>query len=217
MSKRILPGSGFEIVSSEEYGYGFKIDNMNIFSIDSKKLEKPYISMNTMDSSSYYSGVSVHYNHKNFYSGFFGETGKNKIKTSIDTNLDDYAKSLEKYMSEKQKKMLNAFPINLERSDETYFCAGSYVQFPLIFNVKLNLVYSFIHLNRDKDFDYEPDNHALNISLIYPLSEKISLNLGGQYLYRQLNGVVPFLYNKYTQTTFDHKYGYLNAGITYCF
>lgn len=217
MAKRIFPGQKIEVVFSEENGYGFKKDKTAVFSKDAKNLDKPYISIKDMDSSSFYSGASIHYNYNKIYSGFFGEIGKTKVNAAIDTNLDDYSKSLEKYMTENQKKALNSFPINLDRDDETYFSAGTYLQFPLIFDLKLNLVYTFIRFNRDSDLDYEPDNHALNVSLIYPLTEKISLNFGGQYLYRQLNGVVPFLYNKYTQTTFDHKYGYLHAGLTYSF
>jgi len=73
--------------------------------------------------------------------------------------------------------------------------------------------YYWTRLYRDKGLGYVRYNHTINLDIVKPLNKKWFIYMGGQILYRQFNGKINYLYNKYSQTTFDHKYGFARVGI----
>jgi len=60
-------------------------------------------------------------------------------------------------------------------------------------------------------------NHVLNLNLVYALSKKTALYIGGKIMANQFNGEIPYLYINATKTSFDHKYGYAQTGIMFRF
>jgi hypothetical protein len=60
-------------------------------------------------------------------------------------------------------------------------------------------------------------NNIVDIEFDYALNEKWSLYLSGTAMSNQFNGVIPYLYDEYTKTTFDHKYGWAEVGLIYSF
>jgi hypothetical protein len=60
-------------------------------------------------------------------------------------------------------------------------------------------------------------NHIVDIEFDYALNEKWSLYLSGTAMSNQFNGVIPYLYDQYTNSTFDHKYGWAEVGLIYSF
>jgi len=103
---------------------------------------------------------------------------------------------------------------NLERS-ETSIDVG----FNIVYKAPIVVEFSYLYrkIFRDKDLDYIDYNHIINLNLIKPINQKWFIYLGGKAMYRQFNGEIPYLYNKYSQTTFDHKYGWANIGVGYSF
>jgi len=75
--------------------------------------------------------------------------------------------------------------------------------------------YYYTKFFRSEGLDYIDYNHVFNVDVIKPFNKKWFVFAGGKVMYRQFNGEIPYLYNTYTQTTFDHKYGYAKAGIGY--
>lgn len=76
-----------------------------------------------------------------------------------------------------------------------------------------DLNWYYERLFREEDLNYVEYNQVLNGDLLIPLYRAATLRLGGSWYRRQFNGVVPFAYNQFTQTTFDHDYGTLRLGV----
>ena len=77
--------------------------------------------------------------------------------------------------------------------------------------------YYYRRFFRDSNLGYVNYNHIINLDFTKEINDNIALFIGGKLMYRQFNGEIPYLYNKYSQTTFDHKYGFARAGIIYNF
>jgi hypothetical protein len=143
----------------------------------------------------------------NFFPNVFIEYGKTDIYGKIDTNLKFF-------VPEGFQDILPKLPVNLDR-DEQYFKIGvnTFIRTP--FNTLTYLEYFYITIDRDNGLGFEHFNHVFKAEINYFASRHFVFFLGGVYLHRQFNGIIPFLYNKYSQTTFDHKYGWAEAGVIF--
>ncbi len=143
----------------------------------------------------------------NFYPNVFIEYGKTDVYGKLDTNL-------KYYVPEGFEDILPPLPVNLDR-DEKYFKIGvnTFIRTP--FNTLTYLEYFYITLDRDDGLGFEHFNHVFRAEINYFAGRHFVFFIGGIYLHRQFNGIIPFLYNKYTQTTFDHKYGWAETGIIF--
>ncbi len=81
----------------------------------------------------------------------------------------------------------------------------------------LELGYKFDIFDRDENLDYINNNHTVDLTVGYSMSKSLSIFISGKAMSNQLNGQIPYLYNEYTQTTYDHKYGYVTTGLQYNF
>jgi hypothetical protein len=144
-----------------------------------------------------------------FFPNLFIEYGHTEISSNVDTTLTEY-------IPEDFHDDLPRFPIELSRS-ENYIKSGMGLSIKLPFKTLFQLEYDYLKLYRDDNLGYMDDNNIIKADISYFVSPALVLHLGGIYFERQLNGEVPFLYNKYTQTTFDHPYGYANIGLIYYF
>jgi len=77
--------------------------------------------------------------------------------------------------------------------------------------------YEFDKFYRGDELTYMDTNHILRASLTRALNHKISLFAGGQIMLHQFNTDLPYLYNRYTKSRFDKKYGFINVGVVYSF
>lgn len=84
-------------------------------------------------------------------------------------------------------------------------------------NLLWELNYEYSKILRGAGLEYVDFNHILHATLGRKLSENLLGFITAKYMYRQFNGEVPYLYNEYTQTTFDHNYGYVKFGLMYSF
>jgi len=141
------------------------------------------------------------------YPNLFLEYGKTKISTKIDTNL----KSM---VPESYRDKLPELPIDLSRN-ESYWKGGFSVFLRTPFRTLTYLEYSYVRLNRDADLGYVNYNHIVRAKIDYFLKSNVILSVGGEYFHRQFNGQIPFMYNKYSQTTFDHRYGWAEVGVVF--
>lgn len=146
MIKRISPETSIKLAKHSD-GYWIDLgDGTFVRSGTSSSEIVPSVTVYDSDSISYFAGISMHYKLNKIYSGLFFECGQNIINSKIDTAIDDYIGDLKDYLTEEQKKILKDFPIDLER-DETFFTAGTYLQFPLFLKLEGNFSFTYIWLD----------------------------------------------------------------------
>jgi hypothetical protein len=115
---------------------------------------------------------------------------------------------------ESYRDKLPELPIDLSRN-ESYWKGGFSVFLRTPFRTLTYLEYSYVRLNRDADLGYVNYNHIVRAKIDYFLKSNVILSVGGEYLHRQFNGQIPFMYNKYSQTNFDHRYGWAEVGVVF--
>ena len=103
----------------------------------------------------------------------------------------------------------------LGRSERNYFAgvSGRY-EWDMM---GIEYLYQYDRFQRDSGLDYVNYNHTVELTLDWKVVKDILFYIGGKAMYRQLNGTIPYLYNEYTQTTYDHKYGYAQTGLLFRF
>ena len=75
--------------------------------------------------------------------------------------------------------------------------------------------YEYSKLFRDNNLNYRNYNHTLEITLSKPITKNFLMFLSGKMMFQQLNRDVPYLYNQYTESQFDKKYGFAKFGLIY--
>ena len=176
-----------------------------IFKYGVPKTEDPYIALKNMYDYSFFTGFNIKYKFfKHIKSIISFEIGYSKINSEIDTNLINY-------IPEDYQSRFSYFPIKINY-DQTYILISEGIK---ISYKKLSLFgkLGYLRFFRSEKLDYINYNYIFSGKLSYALRANWSLYLEGDLFYRQFNGIVPFLYNEYSQTTFDHKYGYLEIGM----
>lgn len=169
--------------------------------------QKPTLYIKDMaDASIYIRLIAEKHFSDNFLTGMFLKTGWTKITSKVGAN-QELIQEASKKGYETQK--------NLDR-DEKYIEAGFNTSF-YTGSIVLEMFYRYMYLFRDSSLDYINYNHIVEAFIEKPIGKSYMVYIGGKFMYRQFNGVIPYLYNKYTQTTFDHKYGYAKFGIIYNF
>jgi hypothetical protein len=139
---------------------------------------------------------------------FFTTFRYTKINTDIKASLSPADKTTENKLS---KYNLNK---NLDRYEHSID-----IGFNATYKTPVIIEFSYLYrrIFRNKDLGYINYNHIVTLNLIKPINKQWFIYVGGKAMYRQFNGEIPYLYNKYSQTTFDHKYGWANIGIGYYF
>lgn len=178
-------------------GYYFLINNM-----PQSLKSAPFISLSETEDDSYYVRLltGIHFD-KTIYDMYFGYK-----KTSIDTLVSLNAEgtltsfSMQEDFSREESMFFLGFTISKQFEDILFE-----------FGYEYEKIFRESALN---DIDY---NHILQIHMSYLLDKNILLYAGGKIMYRQFNGQIPYLYNSFTQTTFDHMYGYATFGLQYNF
>ena len=166
----------------------------------------PWVGLqNTSDNSLYLRALSGF--HKQYYSiDFYAGVKRTKIKNELVVN-DELAQIALSHGYNLQR--------NLNR-DENMFFAGTSVAYE-INNFIIEGMYEYDRFQRNSSLGYMNSNHIIDMSLDYRLTKHLLLYTSAKLMLHQLNGQIPYLYNKYTQTTYDHKYGYAKFGFVYYF
>jgi len=137
------------------------------------------------------------------------EAGYTVIRGQLSHNLHLYG-------IDSDNRLLREIDFDLDR-EETYIKAGVDLYYETLFGVAAHLAYYYLVLQRDSSIDRHRDNHHLSAELILRLNRYAAVTIGGEYYRNQFNGIVPLLYNRYTQSAFDRDYGIVKAGLTVVF
>lgn len=161
---------------------------------------------NTGDVSSYIRLVTGFYDEDSVTDFYIGikQTEIDGIITTNDTILQLAKASgyddITQYMQRKEKMVFVGVNFTQELGDYIYELAVEYDKF-----------------YRDIGLNYVDYNVILDSSLSYELNKNTLIFGSVKYMYRQFNGQIPYLYNEYTQTTYDNNYGYVKFGLQYRF
>lgn len=213
MIKRILPNANAALLYSDGInpfkgepfarpeGYYARFNNTT-----TALTQDPYVSLIKTQDDSFYTRVLTGFHTDESITDFYAGYKYTSIKNTITTTQE--------ILSLAQNEGIDLKKI-LDRDEAMLF---------LGFNYSINVdkfiyefSYEYDHFLRDGGLGYVNYNHIFNAHISYILRKDLLISVGGKILYRQLNGEIPYLYNKYTQTTFDHKYGYATLGLQYRF
>jgi len=205
---------GKNITASETDNYLWLTKNYDNLSLSAgfPKSSHPEISIDSMSDQTFYGRSSIAMAFETFTPSLYIEMGHTAISTTIDTNMDDIAGNNFKDLF----TTYTDFPISLDRN-ENYASAGFNLAINTPFNTVLTTNYEYKKLFRENELGFLNTNHTLEMLLSYNVTSNLGVTIGGTYLYRQFNGNIPFLYNKYSQTSFDHPFGWCQVGINYIF
>jgi tetrahydromethanopterin S-methyltransferase subunit G len=198
-SDGITPFSGEPFARAEGY-YAYFNHALTQLSDD------PYIALkDTSDRSSFIRFLTGYYTKNSSINFYFG-LKNTKIKSLITTTDEilSIAKTagfdLNRRLDRDENMLFAGFSITKEKN-------GKIVEFS----------YEYDRFDRDDDLGYIDFNHVINIGFSKVITKNLLFFVNGKLLYRQFNGEIPYLYNQYTQTSYDHKYGYTQMGIMISF
>ncbi len=200
MFQKVKPGSSFRIENGVIY-YG---ENASIEFLDT---EPPHLLISDMKDDSFYirflAGTKIKRSVLNLFLGFKTTSIHSRINLKPDDPLLQAA--IESFgdldLARHEQSLFGGFTWNIEYN-----------------RWLLDLGYRYIRLfHRGSDLDETNDNHIIDAAVGYPLNDRTLLYVGGRLMLHQFNGVIPYLYNKYTQSKYDKKYGYARFGIVYNF
>ncbi|MEA2050937.1 MAG: hypothetical protein U9O56_09440 [Campylobacterota bacterium] len=159
-------------------------------------IDVPWVGVvNTSDSSIYsrvLSGFCINNTIVDFFIGLKSTKIKNYVVSTSTTNNMDLSRD----------ELIYSIGFNITQDFQAYF---------------IELGYEYDRFSRDEGLDYIDFNHIVDLTLGYNIDKNFMIYTSGKAMYRQFNGQIPYLYNKYTQTTYDHKYGYATLGIKYSY
>ncbi len=139
------------------------------------------------------------------HASLFTEIGRTAIKGQLDNNLHLYGITNEINQISKLSKSLDR--------NENFAKFGFNIYYKSKIGFTANMSYYYLTIDRSENLDYVNYNHVIEGNLSMWITDYLALNIGAEYYYRQFAGVIPFLYNEYSQTAFDHDYGVANIGL----
>jgi len=190
--------------------YKLQKSNGNLYAVSENSSTalsyQPWVGIEDTNDMNFYFRAITGLNTENDMIDIFLGVKKTKISNKLVANkeLVDVAKS---HNIEIEK--------DLSRSEINYF-AGFSGRHQWDF-LGIEYLYKYDRFQRDSGLDYVNFNHTVDITFDWQLEENLFLYMGGRAMYRQLNGEIPYLYNQYSQTTYDHEYGYSKFGLIYNF
>lgn len=167
----------------------------------------PYISINDLSSDSYYSQILLGKKFTN-YSILDIFIGYKYTKITSGTGIYPENSIIESFTKDYTEKNLNR-----DEHDLTFGFAYS-LQWK---NLIGEFSYEFHKLFRDEQVSYLDTNHVVDASISMAVTKNFLLFVGGKLMTSQFNTDIPYLYDEYTKTQFDHKYGFAKFGLLYKF
>ncbi|HHB94049.1 MAG TPA: hypothetical protein ENK88_02795 [Campylobacterales bacterium] len=167
---------------------------------------KPFVAIKDTSDSSLYTRAIYSYKNSNWlYDTYLGYS-EISVSNTIDSSI------LHENNADLQDRLKN---VNLKRDrTDDMLVAGLGIAYQTK-DWGVEGGYQYNNLFRVKCLKKETKNHIFNLNLNYNISPKITIYGGGKLMLRQFNGEINYLYTRYTDTTFDHKYGYADIGVIY--
>jgi hypothetical protein len=197
MISKVSPNSNYSIGENGDILQGG--NSIQLYD-SNQNLISPKVGINDMSSNSYYLRLLFG---KRVFKKTVLDLYFSYIYRDITTKIDVYPSDL----------VPNSLETDLNRDEKVGNIGVSLVSEFRYFLFEAN--YEYNRIFRDKDLDFMEHSTHLDIILSFPLSKKLLFFTGGRLMFQQFNGDIPYLYNRYTETQFDKKYGFAKFGLIY--
>jgi len=174
----------------------------------------PYFSSENLSDESQYIRLLANITSSHLLTDFFIGYKKTKISTFVDSSLH-YETDIS-LQNELDNRNITPYK-RLDRDEEMAFFGVNISYDDTKYNMAYEFCYEYDMLFRDNGLDYRDYNHIIKANISKVIDKNLLLSVGGKIMMTQFSGQIPYLYNKYSQTSFDHKYGYMNIGLSYKF
>jgi hypothetical protein len=207
MIQKVNPIPGLSINGSE-----IKYKGSSIIFLDPKtnKAVSPFVRIGDLSDNSLYLRLLTGFNYEtNIFDLYAG------LKyTSINTKITIEPQNVNTLQDILRKKGYE--PVDLSRNEKIFSLGFNYTVEFSSFIFDLN--YEYLNIwGRNAAIKKTQDNHIVNSALSYIVNKNMLVFIGGKLMLHQFNGVIPYLYNKYTKNKYTKKYGYAKVGIVYNF
>jgi len=207
MIQKVNPIPGLSV---DGHILSYKGKKLVYLSAKTNKPVSPFVRIGNLEDNSFYMRLLTGFHYETNIIGLYTGLKYTKINTLVTIEPHE-----EKGMIEDMQK-LGYTPVNLDRSEKSWSFGFTYtVEFSrLIFDFN----YEYLTIwGRGDDIKKTDDNHIIKSALSYIVNEDFLVFLGGKMMIHQFNGVIPYLYNKYTKNKYTKKYGYAQVGFVYNF
>jgi hypothetical protein len=143
---------------------------------------------------------------KNSILNLYGGFKYSSVDTTITQNID--SQNLREGIIKKDE--------DLSRDEKSLHIGINYTFEIGNFVVDKSLEYSRIYRSNGLKNDHN-HNLELNINISRVIHRDLLIFIGGRLLFNQLNGVVPYAYNRFNEDSFGEKFGYVKMGFVYNF
>lgn len=162
----------------------------------------PFLSINDMEDNSFYIRALRSFISDGFFSTDFFVA---YYYTKIDSRLDS------SFFDEPGMEDIIDVKTNLARDEHKLNIGLNHSWF--INKWFMDITYEFDFIKRDDFLSENNTNFKLSGSLGYKIYNNMIFYMGAKVMTNQFAGEIPYLYNKYTQSSFDKKYGWAKAGL----
>ncbi len=202
--KKIKPNSNIFI---KEDKVTISVDNELVRLLDKNgKAVAPYISIGDLSDNSLYFRFLTGMRWSNTIVDFY--TGIKYVDIHGLITLEPSTKILQDKISEFGKS-------DISRSEKQALFGISYKteigKFLLEANYEYDRIFSRNITNENNH------NQIVNAAISTIVTNNLLIFVGGKLMLNQFNGVIPYLYNEYTASKYDKKYGYMKVGFVYNF
>ena len=199
MLKKIKPNGSFYTSDGALF-----YDNKTVILLDryGNKIY-PFIKISNMSDSSVYTRYTLNKEFNNNKIDIHSGVKLTKIKTTI---------SLEPKDNNLLQDAIESLKIpSLYRSEIALFggIKHSFKYKTILFENSYEYIRVF---QREDDVSYNNKNHFLNTKISKKLTDNFTVFLKAKAMLNQFNSIIPYLYNRYTKTKYDKKYGYATIG-----
>ena len=195
--KRISPDTRLEIIGNTLF-YGNSTASLS---------NTPYIELKETKDETFYGRGIISYKQNDLLMDLFAGYKQITVESFLDTSFANEPNI---------KTELEANNVNGSLSsnrDDAMFFVGFSLREKFFKRIFAEFSYQYTKMLRIDGLKYIDYNHTIDMTLTYPIKDNIAVYLGGKVMSRQLNGEIPYMYNQYTQTTFDHRYGWATTGL----
>ncbi len=184
-----------------------------VFGLNKQGGPNPDFSLTDSSDTSFFARLILGKELSGFFTNVYLECGLTSIDGGIESSLSYYAQNNFSFFGQD----FPAVPgIDLSR-DEKYVQTGIAAFFQLPFDILAYGEYSYHRRFRESSLSGRPSNHILKGELTYYLLDNLAWVVGGTYYSNQYNGMIPFLFNTYSESSFDKKYAEAYTGLTLTF
>lgn len=216
--RKFLGSSSISIVKINDptvlhtYEYTYKSSNGDELSLPASV--DPFAGIINLKDESYYIRGVRSFVEDGFYSfDVFAGISKTKVSSYLDSSLN-YEPDVKNPNSPIYNALVsrNLTPYkDLNRKENKVFFGVGHSWF--VNNWLMDIVLTFDYIKRDNNLNLNNKNIKIDFNLGYKILDNMILFLGAKIMSNQFVGEIPYLYNEYTKTSFDKKYGWAKSGI----